>query len=125
MLRRRTSLILGWIFSVLMTASLVGAAVVVWRAPEVAAKIFLASTFAGVGLARAAGVLRWSDTFKSGAIIAVCLAAFGMGAYALWAYGGVPSRVVIGLLVAAIGLVLVMLVRALIAGGSADDPYDE
>ena len=124
-MRRSTSLILGWMFLVAMAASLLGAAVVVCRAPEVAAKIFLTSTVASVGLARAMGELRWSDTFKTGAILAVCFAAFGMGAYALWAFAGVSGLVAIAVLGAAIGLVLVMLVRAMIAGGSADYPYDE
>jgi hypothetical protein len=114
MLRRRTSLILGWIFAVAMIASFVGVAMVVWRDPAMAAQIFLAATLAGIGLARAGGTLQWSTTLRTGAIIAVPLAAFGMGAYALWAYGGVPRWGVIGLLAAAVGLVLVMLVRALI-----------
>lgn len=124
-LRRRTSLILGWIFIIAMLASLVGTAVVVWRAPAVAAKIFSASVLAGVGLARALGELRWSDTLRTGGILGLCFAAFGMGAYALWAFAGVTSTVVIVVLGGAIGLVLVMLVRALIASGSADYPYDE
>lgn len=119
MLRRRTGEILATIFLALLLASLVGTVYVVWHAPGAAVRIAIIATLLACALCAALDEFGWLAVALS-----IVFSIFGNALYALHLLAfEIEVIALAGTLIAA--LVVVILGRALLASGSADDPYDE
>lgn len=119
-LRRRTSRLLALALVVTVVPALVGAGWVVACAPEVRAPALLIAP-----LLLVLCVMLCDGSWVFAAIVTALLEAYGLAAACLHKLLGVPKLA--AALVPFGGLLLIgaILMRALIASGSADDPYAE
>ena len=119
MLRRRTGQILSALLLLAVCAGLVGAAYVVWVQPGAALAV------AVLGFAAACAVCLMLDELGWLLVaLSAIFAALGNGLYALYLLGAGYDAIATAAAVL-VGLVFLILARALIAAGSADYPYDE
>ncbi|HEY5920025.1 MAG TPA: hypothetical protein VIV11_00080 [Kofleriaceae bacterium] len=118
-LRRKTSTVLSALLLAAIAGGLAGSAYVVWQEPRAALTIAIVAAVGAAAVCRALDEFGWLF-----AALAVIVAVLGNGLYALHLLG--VGLVAIYLAAGAlVGLIFVILVRALIAAGSADYPYDE
>ena len=118
-LRRKTSTILSVLLLTAITGGLVGAAYVVWVEPESAGRVCFLALIGAVLVCKALDEFGWLYV-----ALAVIFAVLGCGLYALHLLG-VPFRAIAIVASLLVGLVFVILGRALLAAGSAEYPYDE
>ena len=120
LLRRRTSVLISLVLACCLLAGLAGAALVLWREPVVALRITLCTLALAAAVTRSLG--ERGPTF---ALLGGMFTILGLGLYALHRFFGVGEHAIAMIAAALASLVAVMLMRALIAAGSADDPYDD
>jgi hypothetical protein len=118
MLRRRTTQLLAIAFSIVFAACLAGATWVIARDPHLGLVVVAAGI---VGVVILYDVL---DGPLFAAIIGAALGVIALGGYALYLAGG-SARVAVYAVGGVVALVVVIVFRAMIASGSADDPYSD
>jgi hypothetical protein len=119
MLRRRTSNILSLLLCSAVLGGLAGVIYVFWVEPARLLGISLLAFAAAFGLCRALDEYGWLLV-----ALFVIFAVLGCGLYALHLLG-VPFQAIALVASLLVGLVFVILGRALLAAGSADYPYDD
>ena len=119
-LRRRTSEVLWLVLVCCLVASLGPAIAVVLADPHGSFRVAL------VALALAAWVTRaLGEGLATFGLLGAVFAVLALGLYALHAVFGVPVNRILWIGGALASLVLVLLGRALIASGAADNPYED
>jgi hypothetical protein len=118
MLRRRTGTILFLILASALLPSLVGVAFVLCLAPHASMPIVWLSASAAVAICYLLDEYGWLFV-----ALTVIFATLGHGLYAMHLLG-VSFHAIALIAALLVGLVFVMLARAVIAAGSADYPYD-
>ena len=120
MQRRRTNSILALVLLVGVLFGLVGTIAVVASSWDAACKVLL------VFVALSIATWRFLDQgFATGIVLGGILTLLVVGAYALHAIIGVPPNVAVAICAGFVVLLGVITVRSMIAGGSADYPYDD
>lgn len=117
-LRRQTSAILTTILVACLASGLVGAVRMIWRQPGTSLKVIAAMILLAGAVTHLLGERR-----ATLAILSVVFSDLGLGLCALHLCCGISLDAVLWIAAAIIVLVMLVLVRALIAAGSADDPY--
>jgi len=119
MLKRRTSRVLSSLLLSALAAGLIGTVFVGLCEPRIALTIAVSATAGAAGLCRALDEFGWLFV-----ALAAIFSVLGNGLYALHMLGVSFDTIAIvaSLLV---GLVFLILGRALLAAGSADYPYDK
>jgi hypothetical protein len=118
MLRRRTTQLLAIAFSIVFAACLGGATWVIVRDPHLGLVVVATAI---VGAVMLYDIL---DGPAFAAIVGAALGIVALGGYALY-LAGASARLAVYAIGGVVVLVVVILLRAMIASGSADDPYDD
>jgi hypothetical protein len=118
MLRRRTTRLFAIAFLIAFAACLGGAAWVIVRIPDAALVVVAAAIVSAV---------MFHDMLDGpvfAAIVGAVVGVVALAGYALY-LAGIPARVASGVVIGVVVLATAILVRAMIASGSADYPYDD
>jgi hypothetical protein len=118
-LKRRTCTILSTALLLALAGGLIATIAVFWIDAHAGLRVALVASALGVATARA-----FEPTVGTFAIMTVVYTLLGCGLYALHLLG-LSSGALLALGIGLAALIFLILVRALIAAGSADYPYDD
>lgn len=120
MQRRRTNSILGLLLLNGVLFGLVGTIAVIASSCDAACKVLLVFV--------ALSIVTWrflDQGLAAGVVLGAILTLFVVGAYALHTIVGLPQNIALAICAGFVVLLGVITVRSMIAGGSADYPYDD